>query len=235
MYKTIVAMTGMLLCVAAAHADEIQLPHVTVYGTATTEVTPDQMVWSLSVKNKGLVLTEVAQKHTQIVADLLQFLKQASIPEDTIQTARMEFGENYEDRNHERVQEGFRASTDVSFKCSDLGKYRDLWIGLAAIDGVTVDDVSYEHSKRIDYQNETRIKALLTAKEKAVALAKALGAEIGEPLFIEEDPSAGSDWRPSTINCFQGPAGDDRKVVALGKIEIWTTVRVVFRLITVGK
>ena len=40
-------------------------------------------------------------------------------------------------------------------------------LGLAAIPDVSVEGVTYDHSKRIEFQNETRRKALLKAKEKA--------------------------------------------------------------------
>jgi hypothetical protein len=69
----------------------------------------------------------------------------------------------------------------------DLSSYKPLWLGLAEMSGITVEGVTYDHSKRIAYQNETRRKAVLAAKEKAADLAAALGSEIAEPVRIEED------------------------------------------------
>ena len=53
-----IVLCGLLLVTAAPAADitlatENTLPHVTVFGTATTEVTPDQMVWHLTLKTQG--------------------------------------------------------------------------------------------------------------------------------------------------------------------------------------
>jgi uncharacterized protein YggE len=58
-----------------------------------------------------------------------------------------------------------------------------------------VQNVSYDHAKRIEYRNETRQKALLAAKEKAAVMAKTLGAEIGEPAVVEEDLSVSEGWQ----------------------------------------
>src|SRR6266481_4837507 len=65
MKKTIITFAISSLLVIHGFADEIQLPHITVYGTATTEVVPDQMIWSVKVQNKGAVLETVASDHTK--------------------------------------------------------------------------------------------------------------------------------------------------------------------------
>jgi uncharacterized protein YggE len=51
----------MTSAVFAAAADN-PLPHISVSGTATTEVVPDQMVWHLTVQNKGPKLPSVAEQ-----------------------------------------------------------------------------------------------------------------------------------------------------------------------------
>ena len=84
-------------------ADEIELPHVTVYGTARTEVTPDEMIWALKVEDKGDVLEGVANEHAKHTEALLTFLKAGKVDEKTLQTSRMEFGQNWEYRSNNVV------------------------------------------------------------------------------------------------------------------------------------
>ena len=67
------------LLALSVHADEAPFPRITVYGTATTEVVPDQMVWSLRVENKGTVLKAVASEHTKRVQEVLELLKQSKV------------------------------------------------------------------------------------------------------------------------------------------------------------
>jgi uncharacterized protein len=239
MYKTMVAMTGILLLGAAVHADEIQLPHVTVYGTATTEVIPDRMIWTVSVTTIGPSVAEIAGQHVQAVSQVLAFLKGAKVAENEIQSTNMQLGEHQVYKDNSWVKEGYRASTALSFKASNFDAYKDLWLGLVAINGVSIDGVYYDHSQRITLQNETRLKAVVAAKEKAVSLAKALGSEAGEPLLIEEDPSSQQSGRPTNyLACMTSVAGagsssdDSATVVAPGQIQIQSRIKVAFRLIT---
>lgn len=231
----VVLLTGATL---AAAADDL-LPHVSVSGTATTEVVPDQMVWRLTVVSKGPKLPAVAEQQSKTVQRVLAFLKQTGIKDAEVQTSKMEFGENWEYRSGSQVREGYFASTTVAFLTSELDTYKPLWIGLADIPGVSVENVSYDHSKRIEYQNETRQKALLLAKEKASTLAKTLGSEIREPLSIEEDLSVSEGWQGVNGRMRNSVSAPDRGAnangdLALGKIPVTIRVKVSFRLVTAG-
>jgi uncharacterized protein len=238
--KLFAAVLFILAGVVCAAAADDPLPHVSVFGTATTQVAPDQMVWHLTVQYKAGKLSSVADQQNKTVQQVLAFLKQTGVKDSEVQMSQMEFGENWEYINNSRVKQGYFASTVVSFRTSELGTYKPLWMGLAEIPGVTVNNVAYDHSKRIEFQNETRQKALLAAKEKAETMAKALGSEIREPLAIEEDLSVSEGWGGSNWNrvvqsntvADQGatPTAD----LAPGKIPITIRMKVSFRLFTAG-
>src|SRR6266404_1717568 len=225
------------LLTLSVYADETPTPRVTVYGTATTEVVPDQMLWSLRVENKGRVLEAVASEHTKRVQKVLEFLKQSKVGAKAIQTSRMEFGENwtYASSSSSRVREGYVASTDIFFKTTDLDHYVPLWLGLADMPAVSVQNVSYDNTKRIDFQNETREKAILAAQAKAATSAKALGVDIGEPLLLEEDLSPSEGWQMNpqlTLNNLRVAGGEERRPVealAPGTIPITIRVKAAFK------
>jgi len=227
--KGFLAIAILLLFCPTLFADEPEKPHILVYGVATTEVEPDEMIWYLTVKNTGPELKGVADRHNNIVKKTLNMLKNENVDEKEIQTAGMQFGENIEYKNQTRVREGYFASTYISFKLKDFDKYRDLWIGLADIEGVSLEGIYYDHSKRIDYQNETRKKALLAAKEKALAMAQTLESEIGNPLLIEEDLQEGS-----YSNELAGIAAvaSEPDYIVLGVIPIEIRVKAAFELVT---
>jgi uncharacterized protein YggE len=235
---TLFAMIGALVALSAA-ADEAPFPHITVYGTATTEVVPDQMVWSLRVENKGPVLKTVAGEHAKTVQEVLAFLKQSKVESKELQTSRMQFSENWEYRSSSRVREGYTASTAISFKTTDLDLYASLWQGLADMKVVSVQGVTYDHTRRIEIQNETRDKAIRAAKDKARASAGTLGVAIGAPLLLEEDLSASEGWevnmgaamlsnaRVSVSGEGQGPMA----AIAPGTIPIRIRVKAAFQLL----
>ena len=49
-------------------------------------------------------VTEVAKVNAESVKAVLAFLKEQELPEDSIQTSGMEFGENWVYKNRERVK-----------------------------------------------------------------------------------------------------------------------------------
>ena len=221
------------------HADEAPFPRITVYGTATTEVVPDQMVWSLRVENKGTALKVVAGEHTKRVQEVLELLKQSKVDPKALQTSRMQFSENWEYRSSSRVREGYVASTEISFKTTDLDLYVRLWLGLADMPVVNVQTVTYDHTKRIDFQNQTREKAIQAAREKATASAKTLGVEIGPPLLLEEDLTPSEGWQMNWGNAVlsnnvRAAGGEGRgplEALAPGTIPIRIRVKAAFQLL----
>ncbi|NLE37100.1 MAG: SIMPL domain-containing protein [Pirellulaceae bacterium] len=234
MKRTILCTMTAIFCGVTAWADDVRPPQVMVFGTATNEVVPDMMVWSLVVTNTGESLEKVAQRHSEVVAAVLTLLKDTKVPEETLQTARMEFGVNWTYRGNSWVREGYSASTRIAFKINDFGAYGALWMGLAKISEVSVESVSYDHSKRIDLRNETRAKALLAARKKATAMAEALGSKIGEPLLIEEDISVNEGVRQSAMSNFtekSEPVREIESALAPGTIPIRARVKVAFRLV----
>lgn len=234
--KKLIGIFMVCVCLAGVGRTEDNLPpHVTVTGTATKEVVPNQMLWSVRVQTRGLKLDEVAKEHSQTVQKVLTFVKSSHVAETNLQTSAMQFGENWNyTRSAGRVREGFIASTFISFKLNDFDMYQKLWLGLADMPSVSVDMVGFETTKRAAYQNETREKAIRTAKEKASALAKAIGSEIGEPLLIEEDQAEPMPVRPMMFAArnAQAAGAESGEEVAPGTIEIKTSVRASFRLLT---
>ena len=210
--------------------------HITVSGTATTEVTPDVMNWNLQVKNEEQNLEKAAEIHATAVTHVLEFLNAQDLPQHAIQTSGMKFGQNWTYQGRERVQDGFFASTEISFKVKDLAKYTKLWIGLSRLPHVALNGVYYDHSQRIEYRNKTRKNAIMAAKSKAEGLAKALGSEIGRPLSIEE-VSDSYGLRTANFNMSNSITGganasDETANLAPGQIPITMRVKVSFLLIT---
>ncbi|MEC9327008.1 MAG: SIMPL domain-containing protein [Verrucomicrobiota bacterium] len=207
-------------------------PHVTVYGTATTSVAIDQMDWKIRISNKEPGLEVVAKAHSSTVQSVLDFLMENDLPEHCIQTSGMEFGEHFvSSKLKGRVRDGYQASSSINFKVTDLSKYKDLWSGISRMKNVSLNGITYNNSKRIKHQNETRKKALLAAKEKAETLAITLDSEIGKPLFIEEERFGYS--RNNFNNVY---ATNEQAVIndafAPGQIPITVQIKASFLLVT---
>jgi len=237
----------LLLCIlcsitARLTADEIQLARITVFGTAVIEVVPDEMVWSVEVRSQDAKLEAAAAGHAKSVASVLRLLKESRIEGKKTQTSRMEFGENREYIANSWVKSGYYAKTDVSFKLTDFEQYQPLWTGLASIPGVSIGNVGYDNTQRIDHRKEARRKALEAAKAKATEMVQVLGSEIAEPLLVEEDLSVSEGWQGNNavqlMNNVSAPgdaATREAGQLSLGTISIRARVKVSFRLVAAPK
>jgi len=234
--RTAMIATLALLFVwpAASLAASSEIPHISVIGTAKTMVAPDQMNWSVNVKNKGLALKEVAARHTQVLNTVLALVEKCGVEKREIRTSRMRFGENWGYRNNSRFREGYFASTDISFKLSDFAQYGPLWMGLSQLQDVSVGGVRFALRDLTPYRNAERAKALLAAKHKAEAMAKVLGAQVGEPLIIADEPFPSPNpilARGRVAAMADADSASSEAQVAPGQIPVQVQVRVVFRLL----
>ncbi|MBM4129638.1 DUF541 domain-containing protein [bacterium] len=218
-----------------AAADEFAAQHITVYGTATREVAPDQMSWVVNVRTTASQGGAAAKAHGGQVASVLSLLKFSGVADSTIQTSRMQLGENWTESQGRRVRDGAFASTDVSFTLADLNEYANVWIGLSGLPGVTVRSVDLGVADRIRHQNEARIAAVTAARNKAQAIADALGVRLGEPLFVEEEQlDGGMPYRPTFSNVAMSAGGpaEAGEFIAPGTIPIKARVRAAFRMLS---
>ena len=226
---------SILLVSVSAFAQNNASRLITVSGTAVTYAVPDLQNWSVQVQTLHSELPKAAEIHAKKSEELIAALKAHGIPEKDIQTANMEFGENKVYRDRSYVKDGYKATTDVSFKLSDLSKYKAIWLSLASLRGVSVKQVSYDLNKRIDIQNDTRKKALLAAKAKAQSMVEVLGSKLGEVHSIAEDSNAGNSFRGN--NSISNAVSFDRLLpeqsedfVAPGTVPVRIQVTVAFEL-----
>lgn len=229
--KFLLPVTFFLFVTSHLFADK-EVPHVQVSGTAILEVVPDEMHWSLRLRTMKRTVAETAEEHDRRVSKLLGFLKDNEIAEENTQTSRISISENWVYRSNNRVKEGYQASTTITFESDDLDDYRDLWIGLSKLDNVEVSSVTFDVADRIRHQNESRLKAVVAAKEKAVALAEALGSEVHEPIAIVEDLGDGFQVEGMMGNFASSSrtAADSGSSVSPGTLSITTRVSVKFRI-----
>jgi len=220
------------VCSVITQADQFEVPHVSVYGTATKKIVPDILRWSITVKNSDLYLKEAAEIHTTHVSKIVQLLKEHQIPKEKIQTSRMTFGENRVYKKGNNIKEGYYASTQINFEIKDLKKYLPLWLLLSNHDVVSINHVQYDHSDRIKFQNEIRLLALVAAKKKATDLANVLNSKIAHPLLIEEIQSnhhRGSISNMMITSEMRAHSGNS-DAISPGEIAIEMKIKAIFRI-----
>jgi uncharacterized protein YggE len=228
-------LAGILPIISASlSAEHFETPHVSVYGTASTDVVPDIMNWRINVRTTGKTVEHVATLHDSNVADVIRFLLREEIAERKTQTSQLQLSEDLEYTGGKRIKKGYYASTAISFESNTMEDYRSLWIGLSRLKTVSINGVSFDTSKRIEIQDKTRIEALKAARNKAIDLADALGAKIAEPLMIEEEATQNNDSRSVVNNArmsrVASDSGNSGPSLSVGTIPIRMRIKTVFRL-----
>ncbi|TQV73133.1 DUF541 domain-containing protein [Aliikangiella marina] len=216
----------------ALAAESIQ-PHISVQGIAEKSVEPDELVWRISIRNQALETEQVAKDHTRLIDGVVGYLTKNGIKSKDIQTNRMQLTENKEYRQKRWIKDGFFASSQLTFKLTDLDKYFRLWQGLAKYSEVSMNGFTYQYSKAKQLESELRKSALLSAKNKATQMADVLGMAIGKPLSINE---TSSDYHPAPIAARARMSSMDAEFapaanIAAGTIKISKQVYVQFELV----
>lgn len=234
--KNLILVLSVVGVVLHLRASDIEIPHVTVTGTAVTMAQPDQLRWNIRITAQGGEVAALAKNHAARVAQAIEFLKASGIQPEDLQSDHMEFSEHYEYRNNSQLMDGYEANGTIRFTQKDLTKYRELWIGLSKITGVRVNNTQWDISSRIALQESTRLDAIRAAKKKAKQMAEALDTKVGEPLEIEEQifgSNPSYNLMGNSVNTSEGSsesADGEQTELAPGTIPIRIRVNVTFRL-----
>lgn len=168
-----------------AQTNQPMTKKIEVYGQAEEEITPDEIYFSITLKeyqndNKEKV------KIDQLERALFKTVKELGIEEEDFRIENV-YGYNYDWYRKKKPQrEEFLASKEYSIKFSDLNQVNELLASLDAkgIQSTNVD--RYSHSKIEQYRKDLKIKALQNAKEKAGYLLQGLDERLGGILEVQE-------------------------------------------------
>jgi uncharacterized protein YggE len=207
-------------------------PRVATIGRGTARAAPDAAMLSLEVwaelDTPEAALDEVARR-TSVLQGILD---RAGVGEAARSTAGVSLSERWEYRHDEQVFVGYRASTVVSARITDLG-----------VLGSVISDSTREAQARphgpawlIDPDNPARIEACRVAaddaRRKAEAYAGALGLRLGAVLSIREPGARPRPFGPEQPAMRMAAAGGGPDMpVESGDVDVAAAVTVVFELV----
>ncbi|MFD1628541.1 SIMPL domain-containing protein [Pseudopedobacter beijingensis] len=182
MKKLIIA--AIIACTSiSAFAQNIDLrKKVEVNGTAETEITPDEIYISISLKeyfrdNKRKTTIVELEKQLQTA------VTKAGIAKEDFMINNVSSSTDYWNK---KKDPSFLASKQYKLKVKDLNSYNQI---IESVDpkGIASTHIdSYSHSNIVQLKNDLRVKALMNAKNKAKALTDALGDKLGSVLIIQD-------------------------------------------------
>jgi len=215
---------------AMAIADT-QIPKISVTGVAKKTVTPDQMEWSLAITSKDKNLEVLSNQHVKISSKVLNSLKNLGIKKEDLKTSRMRFNEDWSYSGGKRFKDGFVARTNINFKFSDFSKYLSIWKKLSEFDEVAVNSANFSYSKHQETKDELKNQALINAKEKAQSMAKTLGVDVGQVLYLSEGVKQNKARRYNEASALASRSAKAEAPIEPGSTEVFSSVLVEFRIV----
>lgn len=158
---------------------------IEVTGTAELEVVPDELYFTISLKEyfkdeknqKDKVSLETLEKQ------LIDAVKSAGLPKENLSISGVT---GYREWTGKKKPQHFLAGKQFQLKLSNANNINDL---MAKVDDRGIEYVNMsrvEHSKKEEFRRQVKVNALKAAKEKAGYLLESIGEKLGEVLEIHE-------------------------------------------------
>jgi uncharacterized protein len=180
---------AVVLCFAALGApgqDAGTRPRIVrTMGTAELKVTPDQALIQLGVERQSAKARNAKAAVADASRKILAALKGLGIEGKDIQTEYLYLQPMIDYRNGLRIS-SFTAQQSLSVKLRDLSKLDDVMDVVVSAGANRIEGVEYQSSELEKYRAQARDVAAKDAREKADALAKGLGNQIGKTYSIDE-------------------------------------------------
>jgi len=247
-YLLLPAVLALSIAAApVAKAFDQSPPQINVSGSAEVKVAPDEVDLQMGVETRDVDLQVAQRKNNEQVAAALGFLKQQGIPEKDFQTGFISIEPAY-DYNNSSVTARIHplyyiVRKNIGLKLTNVVTFDAVLTGLLATGVNSVQGIDFRTSELRKYKDQARGMAIEAAKEKAEAMASALGVKIGKPYNINvNDWSGWSGWSQNGFGfggggggAFQnasqnagGGGGESGPTFAVGQISISATVSVSF-------
>ncbi|MBA3272788.1 MAG: SIMPL domain-containing protein [Chthoniobacterales bacterium] len=212
-------------------------------GEAKVNVAPDEIIVQLGISTFDRALESAKSKNDDAAKSFIAGVKELGIHDKNVQTSALNVEIIDENGAAKRTVAGYFVRRAYSVTLSDVSMLEPLFES-SINNGVNeLTNVDFKSTALRKHRDEARRLAITAAREKAEALAEALGCNLGAPRTINEGSGAwgyngyfGSRWSGSamTQNVVQSD-GDATaaggETTPLGQIGIQASVNVVFDLL----
>lgn len=224
--KKYLFLLAMLVSSFAVAQENIQ-PRVSVIGTGTVKIVPDQVLINSRIEHTGKSASEVKKQNDQVVNDVIKYLRSQGVDPKNIQTEYIRLNKEF---NYNTKDTFYSANQAISIHLKDLKKYETIMSGLLESGLNRIDGIQFQTSKKEELQAEARKKAVMNAKMKAEEYAKALGQEIGKAISIDEVQT--DHYQPVyRVMEMKADSAESQESIAPGEMEITVKVNVAFLLL----
>ena len=254
----------VMIPVLAATAQLYKKGQINVSGSAEIKVVPDEVDLKVGVETRDASLEAARRQNDERISKALHFLKKNGVKDEDVKTDYIAIEPVYDDHPGISLETGlplrdydktklvepayYQVRKSIGIKLINVANFDQVLAGLITNGVNHVLRVEFGTSELRKYKDQARAKAVQAAKEKAQAMASALGVKVGKPSNITvNDWSGWTGWSPpgswaygggggfggGAQNVSQsagGGSGDTGPTVAVGQISISANVSVTFRI-----
>jgi len=227
---------------------------ISVTGEAQIRVVPDEILISMTVQNRDKQLPTAQSENQRRVDSILKLLtKDMGIAPEHVQTDFLNIQPNYYNCDYRDRRDGkcdplavefFDVRRGVQIRLKDTAKYESVITRTVGAGATHIDNIQFLTTDLRKHRDKARTLAAEAAREKADAIAKELGMQLGAPMSIHVDAANWSYWggygshgghaqNMMTQNVMQvapsSPTNPDGGM-ALGQINITARISTVFEI-----
>lgn len=204
----------MLFNLAVAAQDIDKMPTIVVTGTAEVLVEPDEAVFSLNVTKLDKDLQTAKRLNDEVVAKVLELTRRFAVAPENVKTDYISVEMKYDsvrdpkkkiydedgDEIGTKMFKGYEVSKTVIVRLSDISRFEEFFAEALKTGVTEVSSVKFETSKMRENKDKARTLAMIAAKEKASAMAAAIGQTVGKAIRINEGNTAVPAYGYSSAN-----------------------------------
>ena len=226
--KKLFVIAALVASTIGAFAQSADLRRkIEVTGIAEKEVTPDIINVTISLKEYLNGKTKVTI--TQLEKQLEKAVAEAGIAKEDF-TVNSLSSWNYTDEKKKAVD--FLASKQYGIKFRDLNKFNQILSKLdpKGIQSTNID--SYDYSKINELKNELKLKALISARDKAAFLLNGIGDKLGNAINIVENDNSSFPSPRNVMYMAKASAADvaPESDIDVRKIKLSFQIQAVFEI-----
>jgi uncharacterized protein YggE len=234
-FLSIVIVGLCLFSVASAAQQKSEPPLITVTGEAEVRVVPDEVVFDVTVQTINRDLKVAKTQTDERLKKVVELTRRYKIAPADVQTDYIKLEPRYRSGDETRTLVGYSVRKDIVFTLRDASQAEELLSEVIESGISRINSVSFRSSQLRKYRDQARALAIKAAQEKASALTAEIGQKIGKAYSIEEESPGGSraGGLMSQNNSFAIEGSDSAAsegTLALGQIKVSARVTVRFEL-----
>ncbi len=219
--------------VRAQQRDELR-PLITVFGSSEVKAVPDLVDLQVGLESRSKDLKAAFSDQEARIRQILDLIRQAGVEARDVQTGHVDVRPVYDEDKGGRNLNHYELRRSIGITLRDPGKYDQLLPELLQAGANRVFGVTFRSSKQRQYMDQAREMAVAAAREKAAAMAAALGQQIGKAFTIGEEQSQSRPMFGMLANTMGEVAGTQSDMadsgLALGQITFRASVTISFEL-----